>query len=593
MRALVCVALLVCISATCTVPVSAVSAVEYAPPVNAPVIDEFRPPAHRYGSGNRGLTYGTRAGQPVHAAGDGVVAFAGQVGGRLVVSIDHADGLRTTYSDLGELRTARGTRVVQGERIGVAAAELHFGVRAGSAYLDPAELLSGLRRVYLIADPIDRPLPPGVLEWRSGGGLPGSGALGWLVDRGGDAVDLGELVLDEGVGVLSEATGAVLRLASEVWADLRYLGDTLMQWSPMEVLGRMVEVFQEWRKECTPSGTAVPPPPTERRILVVIGGLGSNSDDGLVEEIGPDDLGYDDGDVVRFSYDGGAVPGTGRALGLEERGYDGEHTEVGVRESAAELDALLADIRAAAPGVPIDIVAHSLGGVVTREVIGREGTGVQRVVTLGTPHRGSDLASLARSVSDTDLAQLVGIADDLTGDRLPDFGSDAVADLAETSDVIRELPPVADDVALTSVAVQWDPVVASPQTRVPGQRSTVVDGGTHGGLPGSEAGRRETALALGGLPPTCRGLLASFGDAASGELVSLVTDAAGMGALYLEYQSTADDLRDLGDVLRDGRVTRTPGQIDTDAAERLARAGDDAADRAVEAGIDLILSAAG
>lgn len=558
MRRLACVAAVMAVLATWTVPVSAADSVDYAQPVNAPVVDEFRPPANRFGSGNRGLTYGTRAGQPVYAAGDGVVAFAGQVGGRLVVSIDHADGLRTTYSGLGQVGTAPGVRVDQGQRIGTAADELHFGVRAGSAYLDPAELLTGIRRVYLIADPIDRLLAPRTLDGGSGGGLPGAGALGWMVDRGKAVVGRGADALDVGRRTLSEATDAIVRLAEDVWSDLEYLGDTLAQWSPREVLGRMIEVFNEWRKECTPSSSAVPEAPAERRILVVVGGLGSHDGDGLIAEIAPDSLGYDDGDVVRFSYDGGAVPGTGQGLGLAERGYDAEHTEVGVRHSAAELDALLAQIREAAPGVPIDIVAHSMGGVVTREVIGSPGTGVDRVVTLATPHRGADVASAIRSASDTDLADLIGIADDLTGDWLPDFGSQAIADLAETSEVIRDLPPVADDVDLTSVAIQWDPVVASPQTRVSGRRSTVVDGVSHGGLPGSDAGRRETALALSGWPPTCRGLLESFVDAGSGELVSLTTDVAGMGALYLEYKTKLGDLSELGDTLRRGRVTRTP-----------------------------------
>ena len=43
------------------------------------------------------MDLGGAPGRPVLAAGDGVVVFAGMVAGRPVVSIDHADGLRTTY----------------------------------------------------------------------------------------------------------------------------------------------------------------------------------------------------------------------------------------------------------------------------------------------------------------------------------------------------------------------------------------------------------------------------------------------------------------------------------------------------------------
>ena len=39
----------------------------YVPPVDAPVVDPFRPPAGPYGAGNRGLEYGTRPGTEVRA----------------------------------------------------------------------------------------------------------------------------------------------------------------------------------------------------------------------------------------------------------------------------------------------------------------------------------------------------------------------------------------------------------------------------------------------------------------------------------------------------------------------------------------------
>src|SRR5213083_2919534 len=55
-------------------------AVTYVPPVDAPLVDLFRPPATPYGPGNRGIDYGTTPGQPVTAAADGEVVFAGRVG---------------------------------------------------------------------------------------------------------------------------------------------------------------------------------------------------------------------------------------------------------------------------------------------------------------------------------------------------------------------------------------------------------------------------------------------------------------------------------------------------------------------------------
>jgi murein DD-endopeptidase MepM/ murein hydrolase activator NlpD len=83
-----------------------------------------------------------------------MVSFAGQVGGSLFVSIDHAGGLRTTYSFLSAILVKKGQAVVQGQPIALsgpgAAGEkpnLHFGLRSGSEYLDPEPyLLASIRR---------------------------------------------------------------------------------------------------------------------------------------------------------------------------------------------------------------------------------------------------------------------------------------------------------------------------------------------------------------------------------------------------------------------------------------------------------------
>jgi len=85
------------------------------------------------------------------AAQDGVVAFAGFVGGSLVISIDHADGVRTTYSWLSAVQVRKGDTVSRGQLIGqtghghpdVPVPHLHFGARIGTVYIDPMLLLEG------------------------------------------------------------------------------------------------------------------------------------------------------------------------------------------------------------------------------------------------------------------------------------------------------------------------------------------------------------------------------------------------------------------------------------------------------------------
>ena len=109
----------------------------------------FEAPAHAYGPGHRGADLGGAPGTPVLAAGDGVVVFAGMVAGRPVVSIDHADGLRTTYEPV-DPAVGAGQRVTRGSPIGALVtghagcpveACLHWGLRRGSDYLDPLLLL--------------------------------------------------------------------------------------------------------------------------------------------------------------------------------------------------------------------------------------------------------------------------------------------------------------------------------------------------------------------------------------------------------------------------------------------------------------------
>ena len=109
----------------------------------------FRPPPTPYAAGHRGVDLAGAAGAPVLAAGAGTVAFAGMVAGRPLVSVDHADGLRTTYEPVQPV-VAAGQPVERGSPLGVllaghdgcpAEACLHWGLRRGETYLDPLSLL--------------------------------------------------------------------------------------------------------------------------------------------------------------------------------------------------------------------------------------------------------------------------------------------------------------------------------------------------------------------------------------------------------------------------------------------------------------------
>ncbi|MFA5891648.1 MAG: M23 family metallopeptidase [Actinomycetota bacterium] len=123
--------------------------VDFVRPVVGPVARHFEPPPTPYAAGHRGIDLEVPAGTTVVAAAAGTVAFAGQVGGTYAVSIDHADGLRTTYSYLSAVLVRAGDPVAQGAPVAVsgvghggeAPPVLHFGLRRGSEYLDPEPIL--------------------------------------------------------------------------------------------------------------------------------------------------------------------------------------------------------------------------------------------------------------------------------------------------------------------------------------------------------------------------------------------------------------------------------------------------------------------
>lgn len=121
------------------------------------VLRPFDQPRDEWSPGHRGVDLLAAVGQPVLSAGDGVVAFSGVIAGRGVLTVRHADGLRTTYEPVDE-RLASGTLVHRGTRVGVLSASpghcaprgcLHWGAISGQIYRDPLSLLGFGRPILL------------------------------------------------------------------------------------------------------------------------------------------------------------------------------------------------------------------------------------------------------------------------------------------------------------------------------------------------------------------------------------------------------------------------------------------------------------
>ncbi len=115
----------------------------WIPPLDAPIVDPFRPPVSRYGAGNRGLEYGATSGQSVTAVDDGRVVFAGRVGNARHITVDHGSGLRSTYAFVESINVVRGQTVRQGQVVASGGPGFHLTARLGDEYIDPELLFAG------------------------------------------------------------------------------------------------------------------------------------------------------------------------------------------------------------------------------------------------------------------------------------------------------------------------------------------------------------------------------------------------------------------------------------------------------------------
>lgn len=470
---------------------------EWVHPVDREVTDGFRPPTSRFGAGNRGLEYATVGGEVVRAVDDGTVVFAGSVGRYRHVVVDHGDGLRSTYAYLRSPTVVRHQAVERGQMVAVADAGFHLTARLDDVYVDPLLLMNGAQVVIRLV-PSDPPV-------RDGAGNP---------DRGRPNPIL---------AALDAAT------------DLR-LSDQLIS---------LAHSALEWHhRECTEDGVAVAATPGAEavpdRILIQVGGLGSNDQDASIGALDHRSIGYEDDDVVGFSYAGGCTPeafGGGRSSLVDEVGsapYRPEDTFQPIESSASALADLVESVAIARPGQPIDIAAHSLGGVVTRRALDlldeRGSVGpVDVVITIGSPHGGADLATAAVVTSGSRWAEET--LDPWIGDGADLREADSVIDIAEAGggSVPRPGPPP-PGVRAVAVAGGGDLVVAAEHARWEDATNVIIPTSpsdatsVHRDLPGMPEVQRELELAIAGLPPRCVHLAAVLGSALQGRAISAVED---------------------------------------------------------------------
>lgn len=125
---------------------------DHAVPLYGDLVRIYDAPEDPFAPGHRGVDVGAPEGSPVRSSAAGVVSFAGSVAGNRTVTVDHREGLLTTYSFLGEVRVARGTPVEPGEVVGTVGRghsnsslppHVHLSARRNGIYFDPLELYVG------------------------------------------------------------------------------------------------------------------------------------------------------------------------------------------------------------------------------------------------------------------------------------------------------------------------------------------------------------------------------------------------------------------------------------------------------------------
>ena len=106
-------------------------------------------PAGPYAAGHRGIDIRALVGAPVRAPADGIVHFAGFVVDRPVLSIEHGDGVLSSFEPV-ETTLVAGEHVSRGQVIGTllpghcALPCLHLGVRVDGEYVNPLLFLGGV-----------------------------------------------------------------------------------------------------------------------------------------------------------------------------------------------------------------------------------------------------------------------------------------------------------------------------------------------------------------------------------------------------------------------------------------------------------------
>jgi hypothetical protein len=519
---------------------SAVSAeVAWTRPVDGAVVRPFDSPEHPWGSGHRGVDLAARPGTPVRAAGDGRVAFAGNVAGALHVVVAHGDGLRTSYSFLADRAVHAGEAVERGDivgHVGAAGAHhddavLHLGLRRGDEYLDPMALFDDVDLVETVRlVPVDDPLPEEAPNLRDGlvdlnyelhrGVLPSwARADEWVEQERRRRRGLFERLQDGAAG----GAGWVAGRARDGLDWVAALEDRLPGIGTVGLTLDALDGVVAWaRGDCTNAPPMAGRPVNYHDAMFVAGVNSATDGSGRTNGFPLEDL-YADGMQHWYEY-----PSDGA-------GYDQADTHGSIDAAARALGDQL--VALAHDGVAeIDLVAHSQGGLVVRWFLARyyeqrrdELPIVTEVVTISSPLEGAPAAGAGRDLA---AGPLGGLVDEVGG--VP-IDSPATRDLDPDSDLQRSVRdvPLPDGVHWVAIGVTDDVVVPPTASDDPDGVEWVptdVDAaplGAHSAATTDERVVRRSATAISGATP-CASLAEHLRGAVAGNVTTDLERSVGM-----------------------------------------------------------------
>lgn len=503
--------------------VLAIAAPRYLPPVPGPVVDDWRPPSSAYGAGNRGVELAAAYGDPVRAAADGVVVYAGRIGPQWHVVVLHDDGLRTSYSFLASAVARRGDAVAAGDVVGIADGAVHFGVRAGDVYLDPLLFLAGDGPVQVHLVPERERAVGTEAEERRGLLAQVGGAVAGAAGRVGEAATavgglVGRFGWDRVEQSLRRVEGQLRRYENGIRSVAHWLNEGRVDTERRLVREQRVLEDQEG---CTPRSTATPTRPAAGRIALLVGGLGSSTGGAAVLDVDTEALGYDE--TIQFSYNGGDEP------------YAVTDTHGDIEAYGDLLRERLVQLARERPGVAVDVISHSMGGLVTRaglsgaDAFAPDMPVVANVVTLASPHHGTTWATASAVLQLQWRSRgLLTIVDDLSFGRVPAMAEST----GQMASAARFIAGLADDglpanTRVTSIAASGDWTVDDAASAIDDATNVVVplspatgSWNPHDALPGDPETQREIALAVAGMGPQCRDHTGTLPLASAIELVN-------------------------------------------------------------------------